>query len=225
MGPAVNSSTQLDLIRHGEPEGGSKYRGQSDDPLSARGWEQMRAAVGDTASWDVIVSSPLRRCLAFAEALASERALPLAVETRLKEVSFGAWENRTKAEIEAADPGSVARFYADPLRCRPEGAEPLADFRDRVIEGWNAVLERHSGARVLLVTHAGVIRMVVGHVLAAPLERAYRVQVPYAGVTRVAVRRGKDISQAQLLFHAGCLHAPDYSAAERASKQSSRLTS
>ena len=41
--------TTIDLIRHGEPVGGRKYRGQTDDPLSEKGWEQMWKAVGDYA--------------------------------------------------------------------------------------------------------------------------------------------------------------------------------
>lgn len=218
----MSPMTQIDLLRHGEPEGGSKYRGQSDDPLNDRGWQQMRDAVGKAASWDVVVSSPLRRCLAFAQDLAVERGLTLEVEDRLKEIGFGDWEGCTKDEIEARAPGSLARFYDDPLRCRPAGAEPLAEFRDRVLEGCDALTRRHAGLRVLLVTHAGVIRMVVGSVLAAPLERAYRIQVPYAGVTRIAVHGGDSISRAQLLFHAGSLHTPDHSVAERASKFGTR---
>lgn len=215
------SATQVDLLRHGEPEGGSKYRGQSDDPLSPRGWQQMRDAVGSVKHWDVVVSSPLARCLAFAQVLADEHDLPLHVDERLKEVCFGVWEGRTKKEVEASAPGTVARFYRDPVGNRPEGAEPLTAFRDRVMAGWEALLERHAGARVLLVTHAGVIRMVVGGVLGAPLARAYRIQVPYAGVTRVLVREG---DWPQLLFHAGTVHLPDHSAAERAAKQGASVS-
>ena len=45
MSELVN--TTIDLIRHGEPVGGRKYRGQIDDPLSDKGWTQMRQAVAD----------------------------------------------------------------------------------------------------------------------------------------------------------------------------------
>ncbi len=63
--------TTVDLLRHGEPEGGNKYRGALDDPLSELGWAQMRAATGDRCPWQAIVSSPLRRCAAFARELAN----------------------------------------------------------------------------------------------------------------------------------------------------------
>lgn len=198
----MGTSTQIDLLRHGEPEGGSKYRGQSDDPLSEVGWAQMRRAVGGATEWDLVVSSPLRRCLAFAQELAEQRGYPLHVDADFKEVGFGAWEGCSKAEIKARSPETVARFYADPVQNRPEGAEPLTAFRDRVRSAWEGVLECHHGKRVLVVAHAGVIRMVLGIVLQAPLESAYRIHVPYAGMTRIAVPQGES-ARAQLLFHAG----------------------
>ncbi|MEW6253578.1 MAG: histidine phosphatase family protein, partial [Planctomycetota bacterium] len=64
-------STLIDLMRHGEPVGGRRYRGQVDDPLSEKGWAQMRAAVGEAAPWHHVVSSPLLRCREFAETLAA----------------------------------------------------------------------------------------------------------------------------------------------------------
>ena len=107
-------SVTLDLMRHGEPVGGRKYRGQIDDPLSEKGWAQMQAAVGDAAPWTRIVSSPLLRCRAFAEALAGRHELPLILDDRLREVGFGIWEGKSAAEIELEAPGTLARFKADP---------------------------------------------------------------------------------------------------------------
>ena len=59
----MHEETLIDLLRHGEPEGGRAYRGHSiDDPLSETGWQQMWAAVGYHKPWEQIVSSPLQRC-------------------------------------------------------------------------------------------------------------------------------------------------------------------
>lgn len=189
--------TTLDLMRHGEPVGGRRYRGQVDDPLSEKGWAQMHAAVGDTVPWTRIVSSPLLRCRAFAETLADHHGLPLALDDRLKEVGFGVWEGKSAAEIEQDAPGTLTRFKADPINARPAGAEPLADFHARVAVGLEALLAQHAGQHVLLVGHAGVTRMALAWALHIPLEHAYRIEVTPASLTRLHCEGGR----ASLIFH------------------------
>jgi len=193
--------TTLDLIRHGEPVGGSKYRGQIDDPLSDKGWQQMRAAVGESCPWQAVVSSPLSRCADFATELAQRHGLPLRLDERFKEIGFGAWEGRTRDEITIDDPQALQHFYADPVTYRPPGAEPLVDFERRVVDAWRQLLQEHAGHQVLLVAHAGVIRVLVCHVLGAPVEHMFRIQVPNAAVTRIHVD-GEGGKAASLLFHA-----------------------
>jgi alpha-ribazole phosphatase len=197
------SITTIDLMRHGEPVGGRKYRGQTDDPLSEKGWQQMWATVGAHRPWTHIVSSPLSRCHAFATELAGKHALPLNVDPRFMEVKFGEWEGQTQEQLKARDPDIIARFRRDPIGQRPVGAEPLGDFHKRVAAAWQDVLERHRGKHVLVVCHAGVIRMVFSHVLGVPLERTYFIDVPSAGLTRITVEGTDGI--AQLRFHHGRL--------------------
>ena len=197
--------TTIDLIRHGEPVGGHKYRGQSDDPLSEKGWGQMRTAVGEHRPWDAIVSSTLSRCAAFASELAQRHALPLEFDARLMEIGFGEWEGRTAAAVTALDPALLKRFWSDPLNNVPPGAELLTAFRDRVIPAWDEILTHHSGKHILIVGHAGVIRMVVRHVLDMPLQRVFRITVPNAGITRIRVESDGEQTLPTLLFHAGVL--------------------
>lgn len=187
----------IDLMRHGEPVGGRRYRGQVDDPLSEKGWAQMRTAVGEAAPWTRIVSSPLARCRAFAEALAAERGLPIALEARLMEGGFGEWEGRSAAEIEAASPGALARFKVDPVGARPAGAEPLEDFHARVAAALDDLVARHPNEHLLLVGHAGVMRMALAWALHIPLEHAYRIEVASASLTRLRFDDGR----ASLIFH------------------------
>jgi len=184
-------------MRHGEPVGGRRYRGQIDDPLSEKGWAQMHAAVGESVPWTRVVSSPLLRCRAFAETLAERHGLPLALDDRLKEVGFGVWEGRSAAEIEADAPGTLARFKADPVHARPQGAEPLADFHARVAAALDALLAQHAGQHVLLVGHAGVMRMALAWALQIPLEHVYRIEVATATLTRLRFEAGR----ASLIFH------------------------
>lgn len=199
---AALTAGTFDLLRHGEPIGGKRYRGQLDDPLSETGWEQMWDAVGDAAPWDRIVTSPLSRCAAFAEALAQRHGLAVEYEDRLKEIGFGDWEGKTAAELEHEDPQQLPRFYADPVSVRPAGAEPVADFIARIRAGWEDCLSRYSNERVLIVAHAGTIRAIIGEVLQVPPAAIHRIKVPYAGLSRIEV---SDQRPPSLVFHHGRL--------------------
>jgi alpha-ribazole phosphatase/probable phosphoglycerate mutase len=190
----------VDLLRHGEPVGGRRYRGQIDDPLSEKGWAQMWAAVGSSPPWTRVVTSPLQRCSAFAHALAERHGLPIVEEPRFKEVRFGVWEGRTHEELDRNEAGVLARFHHDPLSNRPEGAEPLEDFFERVTTAWDAWTGSHIQEHTLLVTHAGVIRAVMAYVLGIPLSHMYRVAVTNAGLTRIRLTSSRPAS---LIFHSG----------------------
>ncbi len=167
------TATWVDLIRHGEPQGGKRFRGWRDELLSKTGWTQMRAAVSADDEWDVIVTSPLKRCRDFAEWFAQERNLPLQVMPGFKEVSFGDWEGRTADAIEAEEPGAVSRFWNDPIHNTPPNGEPFAKFDARIGEAWRTLLAEQAGKHVLLVCHGGVVRSLLARVTGIPLERSF----------------------------------------------------
>ncbi len=121
----MSDFTIVDLLRHGEPEGGQMFRGAVDDPLSPVGWEQMRAAVGDYRDWEAIISSPLIRCAAFARELAERLDRPLEIVDDFSEISFGVWEGRSVADVHATDPLAIAQFWRDPVAHPIPGGEPL----------------------------------------------------------------------------------------------------
>ncbi|SCZ57368.1 histidine phosphatase family protein [Thiohalomonas denitrificans] len=194
-------STTIDMIRHGEPVGGRKYRGQIDDPLSEKGWRQMREAVGRHCPWDAIVSSPLLRCGAFAAELAKQNVIALAYDARLKEIGFGEWEGKTAEALMEEDPDILMRFWNDPLNNTPPGAETLIEFQSRITAAWRSILEENAGRHTLIVGHAGQMRMVIRHVLEMPLDRMFRIQVPNAGITRIRVDGLGDEALPRLMFH------------------------
>lgn len=188
----------VDLIRHGEPVGGRRYRGQLDDPLSELGWRQMRSAVAAQRPWRHIISSPLLRCSEFAAELGQRLQLPLEIEPRLMEIGFGRWEGQTAEQIEASEPGALRRFYDDPVRGAPPGAEELEHFHQRVLAAWQMIIRRDAEMPVLVVAHAGVIRAIVGEVLGMPPGNMFKLQVANAGISRIHV---SDALQTVLEFH------------------------
>lgn len=180
------TDTLIDLLRHGEPVGGRRFRGDGiDDPLSEKGWSQMWRAVGGHAPWDRIVTSPMQRCRAFAERLGDRHGLPVDIEPRFREVGFGSWEGATPDEILEREPESYAAFYRDPVHHRPPGAEPLQAFGMRVNGALADAIRKFPGRHLLVVAHAGVIRAALGHVLEADPAAWYRTRIDNAGLTRL----------------------------------------
>lgn len=196
MSKAVDTKqeTQIDIIRHGEPEGGRRYRGHSvDDPLSEKGWQQMWDSVEESPPWDHIISSPLLRCQKFAEALSQSAGVEYSVVDNLKEIGFGSWEGRTPEDIQQNEGDALERFLKDPVHNRPEGAEPLDDFAERVWQVYQKIAEEHAGQHVLVVAHAGVIRAITSKILGMSLDDVYsRLKIEYAAIATTRIPAGKE---------------------------------
>ncbi|NOR51845.1 MAG: histidine phosphatase family protein, partial [Gammaproteobacteria bacterium] len=182
---------------------------QIDDPLSDKGWQQMREAVADHAPWDQIISSPLSRCTDFANELSERHNIPLVMDERLMELSFGDWEGKSAAELMDSSPDILLKFWSDPVNHCPPNGERLADFQQRIIAAWDEIIGSYAGQHILIVGHAGQMRMVIRHVLGMPLDRMFRLQIPNAGISRIQIdgpRGGKaDEMLPRLIFHDGSL--------------------
>ncbi len=169
------------LLRHGEVQGGGRFRGSCDDALSDAGWAQMCDAAGREPGIARIVSSPARRCADFARALGAERGLPVDLSEALRERHFGDWEGHAAAQIPA---DQLAHFWDDPVGYNPPGAEPFADFRQRVLDGWRALCAQ-AAPHTLVLTHGGVLRVILARVLGMSDCSGLQLEVPAACVTRV----------------------------------------
>ena len=183
--------TIIDIIRHGEPVGGSRYRGQIDDPLSDKGWQQMRAAVAGRSEWQHIVSSDLSRCAEFAREVADNLGVGLELNPRFREVGFGSWEGKSAKQLLEEDPEGTAAFWRDPINNPPPGAEPLPAFQQRIVSAWNELIAQHEGKHLLLVGHAGMMRILLLNALSLPLESFYRFDPRNASIVRVRIDTGR----------------------------------
>lgn len=178
--------TIIDLIRHGEPVGGRRYRGHSiDDPLTELGWSQMWSAVGNYHYWRQIISSPLERCQAFAIALGKRHRINVFIEPSFKEVGFGLWEGLSHDEIKIGKANEYQAFLKDPVKHRPPGAEALESFIQRVDSAYDEAITRYQGQHCLVVTHAGVIRAIIARIVYAAPVGLYRIKIKNGGITRI----------------------------------------
>ncbi|TVT80477.1 alpha-ribazole phosphatase family protein [Pseudomonas sp. H3(2019)] len=178
---------RLDLLRHGETELGGGLRGSLDDALTAKGWEQMRAAVIDQGPWDRLVSSPLQRCARFAEELAERLDLPVGLDKDLQELHFGAWEGQSAAALMETDAEALGKFWADPYGFTPPEGEPVTAFSTRVLAAVERLHQAYAGERVLLISHGGVMRLLLARARGLPREQLLNVDVGHGALFSLCV--------------------------------------
>lgn len=196
----MNLISHIDLLRHGETMGGSRFYGKTDIPISPHGLTQMWATTQKLSPhWDCIISSPLRRCADFAHKLGQRYTIPVLLDNRIKEFNFGIWEGLTAAEIMETDADALTRFWESPLIYPPENGEYLLNFQARVLLAWHETTKTYAGKKVLLVTHSGVIRAILCHVATKPIERLLDFEIEHASMRHVLVTQNQGLSHATLL--------------------------
>jgi len=178
---------RLDLLRHGETELGGGLRGSLDDALTEKGWAQMREAVNGQGPWDRLVSSPLQRCARFADELGAQRDLSVSLDKDLQELHFGAWEGQSAAALMETDAEALGLFWADPYAFTPPQGEPVSDFSARVLAAVMRLRAAHAGERVLLVSHGGVMRLLLARARGLPREQLLSVEVTHGALFSLIV--------------------------------------
>lgn len=197
--------TTIDLLRHGECQGGEIYRGSTDVQLTDRGWQQMESSLhSDVAHaerpWDRIVSSPLQRCRLFAESKAQQLNIPVQVHADFREMDFGDWEGRSIEEVHRVDAEAVTRFYKDPGTISPPGGESMQLVQGRLLIAWQQVLAAHQGEHLLLIQHGGTIRILLAELLQMPLAAVTRLDIHYASLSRVQIYQTDEEPFPKLVF-------------------------
>jgi broad specificity phosphatase PhoE len=167
------SERRIWLVRHGETEGQSsvRFHGHNDVRLSEHGRAQIRAlgAWLHGVEFAHVVHSPLLRAAESAAILAEHCGVRerLRADERLREISFGACEGMTAAEIEAAFPefwrahtaGTAIGFPGGELRAH-FAARVGACVLDLAREAWTGDL--------LVVAHRGSVRQALRALLRVP---------------------------------------------------------
>ncbi len=117
-----------------------------------------------------VLTSPATAARQTAAAL----GLTAEVEPGLRDCDYGRWAGRTLDEVSAVEPEAVFAWLSDPAAA-PHGGESIAALAGRVGDWLDS--EAVQGG-VLAVTHAAVMRGAVIHVLGAPMQSFWRIDVP-----------------------------------------------
>ena len=179
-------TTFFDFLRHGQVATAGLFSSSSDEPLGSIGWKQLDR-ITHHQQWDAIVTSPSRRCYDFARYLAQRLDCELMLAEGLDELNFGAWVGLTPEQVWERDPDLLQYWYQQPLRFSAPQGESMDRFVQRVRTDWEALRSTYQGGRVLILTHATVIRVIVADALQIPYVKTLRIHIDYATLTRILV--------------------------------------
>jgi broad specificity phosphatase PhoE len=159
---------RLLLARHAEtgPDLAGKFIGATDAPLAGHGPEQAdRLAVYLTRfNPGICFASPMLRTMQTAQAISEATGLEILADPDLREIDFGSWEGLDFQQIAAADPERVEAWSSQPDGFCFPGGEAVASFQQRVATA-AARLNGEQTDTILAVTHGGVIRAMLCHLL------------------------------------------------------------
>ncbi|WP_373696151.1 histidine phosphatase family protein [Actinomycetospora aurantiaca] len=177
--------TRVVLLRHGQSPLSveRRYSGRGNPELTELGQAQASAAAAAVAARypeaAAVVSSPLSRAVATAGAVGSALGLPVVLDEGFIETDFGGWEGLTFREAAERDPEVHRTWLGDPSVAPPEG-ESFADVEVRVSAALDALLARHAGTTVVLVSHVTPIKTVLKLALDAGPSLLFRLHLDLA---------------------------------------------
>ena len=177
---------KLTLIRHTalQVASGVCY-GQSDIDVAASFADELNALKLKLAEsdFDAIYTSPLQRCTKLADGLVGtfNKGATL-VDDRLKELHFGDWEMQTWDSILREIFDEWAHNYAN---LAPPNGETFSQLQQRGVSFLEDALQKHSGGNIVVVTHGGMIRALIAHVLNMPLKGLFRFTIDHGSVTQL----------------------------------------
>jgi broad specificity phosphatase PhoE len=163
------------FIRHAETDMAGTFCGHSDPAVNTRGDAQIVKLL-ESRSWshvDAVYCSDLKRAVRTARAIAKALSVELEISGQLREIYFGAWEGMTWKEVERNDPNVARQWLAQyPSLPAPQG-EPFSDFEARVLQEVTRLRELTPDRRIAVVTHAGVMRVILRRYCNASEEEAW----------------------------------------------------
>jgi alpha-ribazole phosphatase len=134
--------------------------------------------------FDITYSSPSTRCTLLAQKIDSG----FLTDSRLMELDFGDWEGETWDTVNASD---LQIWMDDFVHVVVPGGESMQQMSVRVLSFWTE-LRASSHQKVAIVTHGGVIRLILANLRNISLDKAFDIKVAYGEVVVVRVPEDSD---------------------------------
>ncbi len=174
---------EIHLIRHTAVENPDHLcYGFAEMPLR-KNFEEDFKAIQIDKDFDLIISSPSQRC----QLLAKHFHQHYETDERIREMNFGDWELKKWDEIPEEE---INPWYEDFVTIKAKNGENLLEMQSRVAEFWNELISKEDMNKILIITHAGVIRLILQAILQFPLKNMFSIQIDYENKTVIDVKNG-----------------------------------
>lgn len=179
----------LDLVRHASTGRAGHFDGRTDPPLLPGAADAVRGGCAGIA-WSRVISSPRQRARDTAQALAGAQAVPVEIVEDWAEWDFGDWDGRHRdaVAVDEASRRALQAFYQDPGANPPPNAEPWAAFEARIERALGALAAQDDASPVLVVSHAGPLRLALALACGLPLASLWAVRIDYGTRLRLRVQ-------------------------------------
>lgn len=168
-------TTRLTLISHAATQAQRRAAFPLDEPLDQREISKISALGWKAPEAQKVLSAPERRTQQTAQAL----GLTASTTPELRDCDYGIWHGRELSQLQTQDPEGVAAWLADPA-ASPYRGESIANLIDRV-GGW--LDQQREDGHTIAVTHPVVIRSAVVHILNAPIQSFWRIDIAPLSLT------------------------------------------
>ncbi len=176
------------LIRHGKIDEGAekRYIGITDLPLCNEGIEQAGRLKEYFSGIDIekAYSSSLIRCVQTLEIILDGRNIEKELINGLNEIDMGEWEGKSFSYIQNRFPELYEKRGNNIDTFKPPGGESFYQLQKRVISVFEDIIGSSAGD-VIIITHAGVIRVILSKLLEFPLDEIFNVHPQYGCVNKL----------------------------------------
>lgn len=183
--------THLYLVRHGETDWNKDNRCQGciDIELNEEGVRQAQAVASRLKDEriDIIYSSTLKRAYRTAEIINTSINKEIIKDNSLNEINFGEWEGLTFDEMKNRADYNYNDWKLKPHLVTFPGDGSLQIVSDRCLGLINEIINLDSGKNILIVSHGGILKLVVLGVLGIGLEAYSKFYMANASLSIIAI--------------------------------------
>jgi alpha-ribazole phosphatase len=154
-------------------------------------------------------ASDLRRAAETAAVIAAPHGLEVQQLPALREMDFGHWEGLTHGQIAALYPAEFKAWFRGPGTVEVPGGESFARVQQRAWAALTEIVARHSGRKVLVVSHGGTIRALICAALGLDADALWHLALDNAAVSVLDFySQGPVLSLLNDCSHLRCLYKP-----------------